>query len=167
MKKHFRYHKITPGSEEGMRIMKKNGCTYKEIAQNFGVSKETVIYHLNSKFRLRSLKNSNKWQTKHRTKRSMRKANKKHRIYRSAYIKERYNLDPEFRAKFIRFVKKYQAKKKKEWLRKGLCPKCGRKRAKDYNYCKRCRKKQKIYDSKYKRGKNGRQMQNNKRHNKS
>lgn len=167
MKKHYRYKKVSPKDEIEMKDLYRGGLSSIKIAEMFGLSKEAVLYHVNPKYRMKSLNRSKAWQKRHRTKRSMRKANKKHQAYRSAYIKDRYANDPEFKKRLIEMIKKYQSKKKKEWLKKGLCPKCGRKRLDDYKYCRRCRKNWNYWNKKYrKRGKNG-QVQNNKRHNKN
>ncbi len=46
-------------------IMRGNGCTYKEIASNLGISKHAVGYHLNPKSRAKDLASSKKYWKAH------------------------------------------------------------------------------------------------------
>lgn len=118
-----------------LRKIKSN--TIKDLSKMFNVSTSTIIYHTNQKYHDSSKKRALKWSKEHYKNRSN---DPKWREYNSTYIKRRYNNDPKFRKKFLENIRRYQKKKKEEWLKQGLCSNCGRELDGKYKNCARCRK---------------------------
>lgn len=109
---HFRYRKLDPEKVLGMKRYKDFGYSYKDIALIFKVAPSTVQYHLDKGYKEKSLKRSNKYNSK-LTKKQKRRISKKRRKYNNQYIMDRYHNDEEFRIKFIKSSIKYQKKKRR------------------------------------------------------
>ena len=78
--------KLTEKMREEMREMRKQGMSYREIAEKFGVNKMTVMYWCNDKVRQRIINNVKKLLEK--------KSKEEKRIYAREYRKknpEKYN----------------------------------------------------------------------------
>lgn len=74
-----------------MKKLRKKGYSYSKISLKLQISYQTVIYHLNEKFR-ESIRIKNKKYNKNQNQ-------KKRREYFKKYQRERYTNDPEFREK--------------------------------------------------------------------
>ena len=95
---HFRYREVTPEILAMMRALRSQGKSYYKIADISDVNYSTVVYHLNSGQRQKTL---------NRARKSLAKNNRKPKSpekkqYDEEYYKDRYHSDPEFRMKVIR-----------------------------------------------------------------
>jgi len=75
-----------------MKEMRKNGFTYKKIADSLKIGPEVVRYHISPTFN---------------TPESIEKRKK----YGREYIKRRYNTDPEYRRKMLDSIRKHHKEK--------------------------------------------------------
>lgn len=138
--KKYKYRKIKPEDIEVMKELREQGLSYKEIGKKFGVTYSTTHYHLSPREKIMAKKRGNKYN------KAMTKKQKREKIRKAAprmkkYIRERYNNDPEFRRNFLDMVIKNEKKRKRNWIKLGLCSKCGKKRRdKRFIQCENCRK---------------------------
>ena len=72
----YRSGKVTPKMIVEMKKLRKNGIIFREIGDSFGISMNTVMYHLSPKYKKSCLESTCKYQ------------------------KKRYNNDEEFRKRF-------------------------------------------------------------------
>lgn len=148
--KHYKYKKINPFDKEVMKILKDANLSYKEIAIGFEVANSTIQYHLNPKQKENSIKRAMKSYGKLSKEQKLKKS-RKHTEYGSQYHFERYNLDSEFRERQIQNIGNNFKKRRKEWIKKGLCSSCGREREdKRWKSCEICRKKMREHRKKQK-----------------
>lgn len=149
--KRYRYKRIKPEDVVVMKELREQGLSYKEIGKRFNVTWKTPYYHLSPKEKKRCLKSIRKF-NKALTKEQKLEKSRKHYPYIKQYIKERYNNDPEFRKNFLDMVKRNEKKRRRKWIKLGLCSHCGRERKdKRFTQCGICRKKRR--ESEFKRGK--------------
>jgi transposase len=140
--KRYRYRKITPEDLEEMKRLREEGLSYKEIAKRFNVTYSTALYHLSEREKEMNKKRAMKSLSK-LTKKQIKEKQKKQQPYRSAYYKDRYNNDEEFRKGLIKLITKSLRKRRNKWVKKGLCSKCGRKREEEWKQCNKCREQKK------------------------
>ncbi len=141
MIKHYRFRKVTPEILKEMKKLRTKNLTYKKIAEKFRLNDSTVQYWLSSGYKEKAIKRAMKHYSK-LTKEELRKQNRKNCKRRQEYIKERYNNDEVFRKQYIKYVCRSFKKRQNEWVKNGLCNKCGNERKdKQYFACERCRKK--------------------------
>jgi len=146
--KRYRYRKITPEDIEKMTELRGGGLSYKEIGKRFNVDMSTALYHLSPREKEMSKKRAHKSLSK-LTKKQIREKNRKKRPYIRQYIKERYQNDEEFRRGFLDIVKRSEMKRRRNWVKLGLCSTCGKERKdKGYRRCENCRRKKREYNFK-------------------
>lgn len=146
--KHYRYRKLNLIDIEVMKILRDAKLSYKEIAVGFKVATSTIQYHLVPKQRENSIKRGKKAYAK-LTKEQKLKKSRKQAKYRSQYYPERYNHDEEFRKRHIKNIGNSFKRRKKEWIKKGLCSNCGRERKNKMRaQCEKCRKRKRDYQKK-------------------
>jgi transcriptional regulator with XRE-family HTH domain len=105
-KEHFSYRKVTPEMVKKMKELRKQGLTTYEIAEKLGVAQMTVLYHLNPKYRKKTILRSKK-EYELKGKSSIDKE------YIREYLKKRYSENEEFREKVKERLRE-QAKKRHE-----------------------------------------------------
>jgi len=155
--KKYKYRKVTPEILEKMKKLRESGLTCKLIAEKVSIAGSSVQYWLSPQQREKSIKRGKKSYAK-LTKEEIAKRNKKQYKKARKYYKERYHEDEEFRKDFISMVRRSFKKRRKNWIKVGLCSRCGGKRInKEYSYCEKCRevcrKKHLTKKSKTKNGK--------------
>lgn len=142
--KHYRYRKLKPEDVKKMKELRKNGVSVVRLAKMFNVGTSTIQYHTSK---------NQKEQNRARAMRSYRKMTKKERReksqkaqpYKSAYMRERYQEDSEFRQRMIDTMVRSEKRKRDARSKKGLCPECGGKREdKEFKWCMKCRNLRKI-----------------------
>ena len=151
----YRYRKVTPEMERGMKKMKEDGLSYRNIGKTMRLSENTVIYHLDPKQRKKIIRGAEKSYEK-MTLEQRKEKTKKHIPYVREYLRKRYNEDEIFRKYYIGLVKKSFKKRRQRWRKEGLCSRCGREREnKQFALCERCREKSRRghYDGKNRRPK--------------
>ena len=82
-----RPHKVTKEMKKVMAEMRAKGLTYDAIAKILLIASSTVIYHLDPKYKKKTIKRMTEYQQE----RGDRKE------YMKEYMSERYNKDEEFR----------------------------------------------------------------------
>jgi len=138
--KRHKYRKVDPKILEGMRKLRIDGLTLKDIGKKYGLSVSTVNYHLNPKYKEKVKERTRKY-VKSLSKEELAERNKKWYEKVRKYWVKRYNTDPDFRKYFLEMVKRNFEKRRKGWIKKGLCSRCGRKRKnKKWMLCEGCRK---------------------------
>lgn len=107
--------KVTPELEDRMRELRTRGMTYREIAEELGISAQTVCYHLNPEAAKRATERLKKWSTTHpeHHKETMRKWRAAHSEHHKEAMKEAMK---EYYAKIRRAVIN---------LLGGCCANCG------------------------------------------
>ncbi len=137
--KRYRYRKIKPEDMMAMKKLRGDDLFYREIAEIFNVTKNTIIYHLSPRekeFRIKSANKSTNKMTKKQKEEKIRKAAPRMK----KYIIERYQNDEEFRRRFLDNVLRSQKRIRNQRKKQGLCPECGKKRQnKDFIFCEKCR----------------------------
>ena len=137
--KRYKYRKVDPKISEDMRKLRVEGVTLKNIGKKYGLSVSTVEYHLNPKYK-EKVKERTRRYVKNLSKEELAKRNKKWYEKMNRYWVKRYNSDPEFRKYFIEMVKRNFKKRRKGWIKKDLCSRCGMKRKnKKWMLCEKCR----------------------------
>jgi len=84
----YRYRKVDEEKKKKMKEMKESGMSYEKIALHFNVNPSTVQYHLNEKYRKKTIeiaKKSNK-----------NKSSVSRKEYIREYMSNRYRNDKEF-----------------------------------------------------------------------
>lgn len=103
--------KITKEVIEKMRELKSKGYSYTQISFKLRVNTQTILYHLNEKYREKRKKSSRKIMKK-RYKKLRGDENRKE--YARNYCRKRYKNDVEFREKQKKRCLDYFRKKQKE-----------------------------------------------------
>ena len=135
----YKYRKITPENIGEMKILRKQGWFYKDIAKRFNVSIGTIRYHLIPKVKEYKIKQIKEY-TANLTNKQKKEKKKKQKPYIKKYMNERYNNDEEFRKSFIKMVQKNFNKRREEWEEQNKCSMCGREKInKTWLTCERCR----------------------------
>lgn len=135
----YRYRKITPENIGEMKILRKQGFTYRDIAEIFNVRMGVARYHLIPKEKEYKINQVKKYHA-NLTNKQKKEKTKKQQPYMKKYMNDRYNNDEEFRKSFIEMVQKNFKKRREKWILKGLCNSCGRKRInKKFVLCEKCR----------------------------
>jgi len=111
MKKRYKYRKISPNDvKEIKKLVGK--LTHKEIAEKFGIHRNTLLYHLNPEYKKDVIKRAKKSRAK-LTKEELREREKKYLKRKREYYNKRYQEDEAFRKRHIRNISKWQKKKRK------------------------------------------------------
>lgn len=133
--------KITPSMVKRARRLKSKQFSYTEIGKELGVADSSIRYHLDRKYGERVRKMSRD-KVRNLTKEQLRQRNKKLYKKQRRYMKERYNNDEKFKKYFINLVVKSFNKRRKNWIKNGLCSHCGKERNNQrWKTCESCRKK--------------------------
>jgi len=147
----YRYRKIKPEDIVVMKELREQGLSYKQIGGEFGVHMSTAHYHLSPREKIMSKKRAYKFLSKMTKKQKLEKI-KKAAPRMKKYMKERYNNDSEFRRGFLDIVKRSFEKRRRKWVKLGLCSTCGKKRRdKKLRQCENCRRKKR--ECRFKKGK--------------
>ena len=140
-KKHYRYRKVTPEILEKMKDLRGKDLTYKDIAKKLKLNPSIVGYWLNPETREKAINKGKEFYSK-LSKKKKKEIEKEHYDYKKEYNTKRYSEDEEFRKRMIGYVQTSFKRKREEWIKKGLCSRCGRKRKdKRWRSCEKCRKK--------------------------
>ncbi len=111
MKKRYKYRKITPDDvKEIKELIKKS--TIKKVAERFGIHRNTLLYHINPKYKQKTIERAKISRAK-LTKEELRKREKKYSKRKSKYYKKRYHEEEEFRKRQIKSITKWQKNKRK------------------------------------------------------
>jgi transposase len=110
--KRFRYRKVTPEMMVEMEKLRKQGLTYPEIAEKFGISLAIVYYHLNPEYRRKRLEREGRRQKtrKVREYNAKRRRSEEYRRMRREYMRERYREDAEFRERMVQMSRRQKSK---------------------------------------------------------
>jgi predicted ArsR family transcriptional regulator len=138
-----------------IKRLRKEKLDIPEIAEKLGICENTVRYHLSEKVREDTKKRARKRFQKMSLKE--RKAiSKKNYPYTKEYIKRRYHEDEEFRKRYILLVEKSVKRLRNLREKKGMCIKCGKRKAKiDRKSCVQCLRKDRDRTKKYNLKKSG------------
>jgi len=135
----YRYRKIKPEDIVVMKELRGRGLSYEKIGKEFNIQWSVVHYHLSPREKMMCKKRAHKSLDKMTKKQKLEKS-RRHYLYTKQYIVERYQNDEEFRRYYCGLVKRSFEKRRRVWIEKGLCSKCGRRRKnKRWRYCERCR----------------------------
>jgi len=109
----FRYRKVTPEMRVEMERLRKQGLTYEEIAEKFGISLSIVCYHLNPEYRRKRVEREGRRQktSKVREYHAKRRRSDEYRRLRREYMRERYREDAEFRERMVQASRRQKLKR--------------------------------------------------------
>ena len=93
--------KITEDIKESMKKLRKEGMTYKKIAETLGLAESTIQYHINPEYK--------KKQVERMVKYNKGWAGKKE--YQKNYRRKRYEEDSEFRERLKKHSREYWRRK--------------------------------------------------------
>jgi hypothetical protein len=110
---HFRYRKVTPQMKLKMEKLRKQGLTYKEIAEKFRISLSITCYHLNPEYRRKYIEREGRRQKteKVREYNAKRRRSEEYRMLRREYMRERYRKDAEFRERMVQASRRQKLKR--------------------------------------------------------
>ena len=103
--------KLTKIQIEDINELRKNGVSYNEIKEKYKVSSSCIQYHTSDLIRTNAIEKSKRF-FKNLSPEKKKERYRKSRIYFKDYFKRRYHNEPEYRKKFIEYVKKYNKKRK-------------------------------------------------------
>ena len=130
--------KITKELEKEMKKLK-SIMSYSKIAKKFGVCLSTVEYHLDENYKANQNRRS-EIRFDNLTPKQRHKKYLQQKQYGKDYRNNRYETE-EYRKNFISMVYESFRRRRKEWVKAGLCSKCGKKREdEEYKQCRGCRK---------------------------
>jgi len=101
--------KISDDDKIEIKSLKKQGWTYKRLAEKFGVSITTISYHLNPAVKVGTIEGVRR---RRALKKHTYRDKEKRREYMKQYMKERYHDDPEFRERIKEYHRRYNVRKR-------------------------------------------------------
>jgi hypothetical protein len=96
-----------------MERLRRQGLTYKEIAEKLGVLLSITCYHLNAEYRRKRIESERRRQKTERVREydAKRRMSEGYRMWRREYMRERYREDADFRERMMQMGRRRKLKK--------------------------------------------------------